>query len=90
MSNDTTADLRGELWTGNPASGGNLVLMPFSIMNVKDRLPQSLFADAAEALGKIFIYGNNGTLQAIHTPDERSIHFTENSKKSTTTLMNLI
>ena len=71
MVNDTLPPF-GELWQGSPSSGGSLVVFPFSVMNVKDRLPQSLFADAAEAIAKIFIFGEETTLSQITTPDGRS------------------
>jgi hypothetical protein len=62
-------------WQGKPSGGlsdnGNLMIFPFSIVRSKDRLPQSLFADAAEAIGKIFIYGD-ARLDGIATPDGRT------------------
>ncbi len=68
---DSTVTPFGELWEGSPSSGGNLVVCPLSIMNIKDRLPQSLFADASEAIAKIFIFGKGVDLSQISTPDGR-------------------
>lgn len=56
-----------DIWTGRPSSGlggdlgsgGNCIVIPLSIAGKKDRLPQSLFADIAEALNKIFIFATN-------------------------------
>lgn len=61
----------GELWEGSPSSGGSLILFPFSVMRIKDRIPQSLFAEVADALGKIFVYSSETKLKQISTPDGR-------------------
>jgi len=47
-------------WWGSPnsLSGGNLIVVPLSVAGKKDRLPQSLFAEGAYALNKIFIFAN--------------------------------
>ncbi|OQA12467.1 MAG: hypothetical protein BWY67_00283 [Bacteroidetes bacterium ADurb.Bin397] len=49
----------GEVWTGNPGSGGNCIVIPLSVAGRKDRLPQSLIAEGAYALNTIFIFGKN-------------------------------
>lgn len=62
----TMAD--GEVWTGNPGSGGNCIVIPISIAGRKDRLPQSLLAEGAYALNTIFIFSNNARLTQISDP----------------------
>ena len=57
--------------SGGPSGSGNLIIMPFSIVARKDRLPQSLFADAAEALGKIFVLSQETQLEQLSVPDGR-------------------
>jgi hypothetical protein len=61
-------------WTGYPGGGlsdaGNCIIIPFSVVRSLDRLPQSLFADAAEALAKIFVFGDT-RLGEVSTPDGR-------------------
>lgn len=47
----------GDVWTGNPGSGGNCIVIPLSVAGRKDRLPQSLLAEGAYALNTIFIFG---------------------------------
>ncbi len=47
-----------ENWSGGPNHGGNCIVIPLSVAGKKGRLPQSLFADVAEALNKIFIFGD--------------------------------
>lgn len=68
-----------DVWTGDPAAGtdsagGNLIVLPFSVMRTKDRLPQSLFADAAEAVNKVFIFGKGVKINQISTPDGRQMY----------------
>ncbi len=63
----TMAD--GEVWTGNPGSGGNCMVIPISVAGKKDRLPQSLFAEGAYALNSIFIFGNNTQLRQLTLPE---------------------
>lgn len=68
-----------DVWTGDPSAGtdsagGNLIVLPFSVMRTKDRLPQSLFADAAEAVNKIFIFGKDVKINQISTPDGRQMY----------------
>lgn len=46
------------VWAGDPGSGGNLLVIPLSIAGRKDRLPQSLLADASAAINTIFIWGD--------------------------------
>jgi hypothetical protein len=62
-------------WSGSPSGGlsgsGNIFIFPFSIMRSKDRLPQSIFADAAEAIGKIFILSQDAQVEQLSTPDGR-------------------
>lgn len=58
----------GEVWTGNPGSGGNCMVIPISVAGKKDRLPQSLFAEGAYALNSIFIFGNNTQLRQLTLP----------------------
>ena len=72
------ADLCPCPWSGSPSSdpeadtgSGHIFLMPLSIIGRKDRLPQSLFADAIEAVGKIFLFGQNAALEQISAPDGR-------------------
>lgn len=55
----------GEVWSGSPGGGGNLVTIPLSVAGKRDRLPQSLFADVAEALTKIFVYADDAELVQI-------------------------
>lgn len=69
----------GEVWTGDPgagtdSAGGNLVVLPFSVMRTKDRLPQSLFADAAEAVNTVFIFGKGVKINQVSTPDGRKMY----------------
>lgn len=45
------------LWSGDPGSGGNCIVIPLSVAGHRDRLPQSLLADGAYALNTIFIFG---------------------------------
>ncbi|MEO6757920.1 MAG: hypothetical protein ABIO24_00595, partial [Saprospiraceae bacterium] len=52
---------------------GNLIIMPFTIVGRKDRLPQSLFADAAEAIGKIFVLSQATELEQLSSPDGRRL-----------------
>ncbi|MBL7809163.1 MAG: hypothetical protein JNN28_15185, partial [Saprospiraceae bacterium] len=52
---------------------GNLIIMPFSVVGRKDRLPQSLFADAAEAIGKIFVFSQEPELEQLASPDGRRL-----------------
>jgi hypothetical protein len=65
------------IWSGSPSGGfsgsgsGNLIIIPFSTVRSKDRLPQSLFADAAEAIGKIFILSHDAQVEQFSTPDGR-------------------
>jgi hypothetical protein len=47
-----------DFWSGDPSSGGNCIVIPLSIAGKKDRLPQSLLAEAAYTLNTIFIFGN--------------------------------
>ncbi len=54
-----------EVWSGSPGGGGNLVTIPLSVAGKRDRLPQSLFADVAEALTKIFVYADDAELEQI-------------------------
>ena len=57
------------IWTGNPGSGGNCIVIPVSIAGKKDRLPQSLFAEGAYALNSIFIFGKNTRVRQIAQPE---------------------
>ncbi|MBL7795858.1 MAG: hypothetical protein JNJ90_05075 [Saprospiraceae bacterium] len=59
----------GEVYTGNPGSGGNCVVIPVSVAGKKDRLPQSLFAEGAYALNSIFIFGKNTRLRQLALPE---------------------
>ena len=45
-------------WSGDPASGGNCLVIPLSVAGKRDRLPQSLLADGAYAISTIFIFGD--------------------------------
>ncbi|MBK8920109.1 MAG: hypothetical protein IPM81_01135 [Saprospirales bacterium] len=60
-------------WTGVSSgpveTSGNIMIVPFSIMRNKDRLPQSLFADGIEAASKLFLFGQGVVLEQIATPD---------------------
>lgn len=51
-------DMGGEVWSGDPGNNGNCIVIPLSVAGRRDRLPQSLLADAAYALNTIFIFGN--------------------------------
>ena len=53
------------LWTGNPSSGGLIMAIPLSVAGRKDRLPQSLFADATKAISTIFIFGKDVRVRQI-------------------------
>ena len=53
------------VWQGDPGSGGNIMVVPLSVTGKKDRLPQSLFADAATAINSIFIFGQDACLEQI-------------------------
>ncbi len=46
------------VWAGDPGSGGNLLVIPLSIAGRKDRLPQSLLADASLAISDIMLWGD--------------------------------
>lgn len=61
-----------ELWSGSPGGGGNIVTIPLSVAGKRDRLPQSLFADVAEALTKIFVYADDAELEQV--TDEQGRH----------------
>jgi hypothetical protein len=63
----TMAD--GDVWTGDPGSGGNLLVIPISVAGKKDRLPQSLFAEGAYALNTVFIFGKTTQLKQISDPE---------------------
>ncbi|TDX01986.1 hypothetical protein [Dinghuibacter silviterrae] len=52
-------------WTGSPSSGGNCVAIPLSVAGRKDRLPQSLFADAQTAINTIFIFGRRVRVRQV-------------------------
>lgn len=60
-------------WSGVSSSfngnSGHIMIVPFSIMRNKDRLPQSLFADGLEAASKLFLFGHSVSLEQISTPD---------------------
>ena len=57
------------IWTGNPGSGGNCIVIPISVAGRKDRLPQSLFAEGAYALNSIFIFGKDTRLRQLEQPE---------------------
>jgi hypothetical protein len=61
----TMAD--GTTWSGDPGNGGRIITAPLSVTGRKDRLPQSLFAEAAYTLNTIFIFGNV-TVEQIKDP----------------------
>lgn len=63
----TMAD--GDVWTGDPGSGGNCIVIPISVAGKKDRLPQSLLAEGAYALNSIFIFGKTAQLKQISDPE---------------------
>ncbi|MBL7810141.1 MAG: hypothetical protein JNN28_20130 [Saprospiraceae bacterium] len=74
-------------WSGSPSSdpaaatgSGHIFLMPFSIVGRKDRLPQSIFADAAEAIGKIFVLSQGTEIEQLSSPDGR--HYFQPGKKT--------
>lgn len=52
-------------YKGSPGSGGNIVIIPLSLAGPRDRIPQSVFADASEALTKIFIMGEGAEVAQI-------------------------
>jgi hypothetical protein len=55
----------GTTWSGHPGGGGNIVTLPLSVAGKRDRLPQSLFADIADALTKIFVYADDAEIEQI-------------------------
>jgi len=64
-------DLSVPPWTGNPSSGGNCIAIPLSVAGRKDRLPQSLFADAQLAINTIFIFGRDVHVRQVTAGDRR-------------------
>ncbi len=54
MGNSSASDY----WSGDPGNGGNCIVIPLSIAGKRDRLPQSLVAEAAYTLNTIFIFGD--------------------------------
>lgn len=54
-------------WSGSPSSGGNCLAIPLSVAGRKDRLPQSIFADAQLAINTIFIFGKHVRVKQVHT-----------------------
>ncbi len=55
-------------WKGDPGSDGNCIVIPISIAGRRDRLPQSLLADASYTLNTIFIFAKEATVEQITEP----------------------
>ena len=52
-------------WSGSPSSGGLCIAIPLSVAGKKDRLPESLFSDANQAISSIFIFGADVKVRQI-------------------------
>jgi hypothetical protein len=65
-------------WTGNPGSGGNCIAIPLSVAGKKDRLPQSLFTSINQAVGTIFIFGNDVKVKQITDLKNHRHYFNKN------------
>lgn len=55
----------GDVWTGNPASGGNIVIAPISIAGPRSRTVSSMGLDALSFLNEFFIYGSGNDLNQV-------------------------
>lgn len=64
-------------WTGNPGGGGNCMAIPLSVAGKKDRLPQSLFTSVSQAIGTIFIFGNDVKVKQITDLKNHRHYFNE-------------
>jgi hypothetical protein len=59
----TMAD--GELWSGSPSSGGNIVISPLSVVGEPSRLPSTLGLNALVVISMIFVTGGEGSLKQV-------------------------
>lgn len=73
-------------WTGHPGGGGNIVTIPLSVAGKRDRLPQSLFADIADALTKIFVYADDAELEQIIDDQGRRLFLPGTHEPDTSTV----
>lgn len=55
----------GEIWGGDPSSGGNFLVQPISIAGPTSRTPSSLGFNAVTMLNEIFVYGEGASLEQI-------------------------
>ncbi|MBN2326520.1 MAG: hypothetical protein JXR73_05140 [Candidatus Omnitrophica bacterium] len=52
-------------WSGDPSSGGNIIIQPLSIAGPRDRSPVSMGLDALSFLNQFFIYGSGNQVKQI-------------------------
>jgi hypothetical protein len=54
-----------EIWSGSPASGGNITIAPLSIAGPPSRLPSSLGLNALALISTIFVSSGQGSLVQV-------------------------
>jgi hypothetical protein len=55
----------GEVWSGSPSSGGNVLVTPISVAGPRSRTITSMGLDALDFLNDFFIYGDGADLKQI-------------------------
>ncbi len=55
----------GTTWSGNPSSGGNIIITPISLAGPRARTPSSMGLNALTFINEFFIYGSGSDLEQV-------------------------
>ncbi len=55
----------GEVWSGDPSSGGNIIITPVSLAGPRSRTPSSMGLNALTFINEFFIFGSGSDLEQV-------------------------